>query len=59
MSIFNNVRLYVNTQMLHMASTENMEAQASDPSRYWRIFGYSTIFIISSKFLNEDEKKWY
>lgn len=59
MSIFNNVRLYVNTLMLHMASTENMEAQVSDPSRYWRIFGYSNILILSSKFLTEDEKKWY
>lgn len=34
MSIFNNIRLYVNTLMLHMASDENMEAQVKGPRRY-------------------------
>lgn len=57
MSIFNNVRLYINTLMLHMASIENVEAQVSDPRRHWCIFVYSNILILSSKFLTEDEKR--
>lgn len=56
MSIFNNIRLYVNTLMLHMASDENMEAQVKGPRRYWCIFIYSNMLILSSKFLIEDEK---
>lgn len=57
MSIFNNMRLYANTLMLHMASIENMEAKVSAPRRYWCIFVYSNILVLS-KFLTEDEKKW-